>query len=159
MASSLGRKSAPPTSLPVPVGTAGLSLSVMQYGHVRALARFLRAPPSPDTSQPHLCSVYHPLCSRTCRCTCRTVGCSGRSHQCGSCQSPPHTHPHLAGAERVHETLCWRVPNSVLKVVPQQQNPLSSKAEPVTPPEAGAQLRNFRNSERTPTSLKDTNPQ
>lgn len=161
MVPSLGK---PPS--PSPQGLQAL-LSCAVW--LRAVALISLSGPS----QPHLCSVYHPLCSQTCRCTCTTVGCSGRQHRCGSCRSPPHIRPHLAGAEGARETLCQCIPKGVffsprgvLKVVPQGQNALSSKIEIVTPPRAGAlshpsdfrvgQLCNFRNSENTPTPLRNT---
>lgn len=116
-------------------------------------------------SQPHLCSVYRPPCSQTCRCTCTTVGCSGRWRRCGSCRSLPHTRPHLAGAEGTCETLSWCLPRGVLKVVPRGKIP-SPLQQTAIPPEAGglphlSDFRvgwpcNFRNSESTPTPLKNT---
>lgn len=73
--------------------------------------------------------------------------------------SPLHTLIHIWQGQSEYMRPSVGASQSVLKVVPQQQNPFSSKVEMVTLPEAGAQLCDFRNSERTPTSLKNTNPQ
>lgn len=58
-----------------------------------------------------------------------TVGCSDRWRRCGSCQSPPHTRPHLAGAEGAYETLSWYLPRGCLEGGSPGRNPLSSKTD------------------------------
>lgn len=57
------------------------------------------APPTRGGNQPHLYlrSACRLLCSRTCRCICRTSRCSGRWRRCCSCRAPLHTRPHLHG--------------------------------------------------------------
>lgn len=92
---------------PLPASTSPLPIPVRFQALVSCSAAPLQVP-----SQPHLCSVSRRLCSQTCRCTCMTGGCSGREHQCGSCRSPPHTHPHLAGAEGARETPRQRLPRA-----------------------------------------------
>lgn len=51
--------------------------------------------PAGPTRAPYLCNVSHLRSIRTCRCTCRIWGCSGRGRQCGSCRSPQRIRRHL----------------------------------------------------------------
>lgn len=143
MAPSRGRSSAPPW--PAASAAFGNFPATVEA----AASTLLRAAHLWSLPQPYLCSVCHPRCSRTCRCTCMTVGCSGRWHRCGSGQSPPHTHLHLAGVEE--DTWDpWLVPFKwVLKVCsPTAKYSLQDRASIPHIPDFRNADCHFRNSER-----------
>lgn len=98
--SAVRRLGTRPLRRPWPVEAAARGKCGAPLGQQRSVPPPRRLP---SALPAHLCSACRPPRSRTCRCTCRTAGCSGRWHRCGNGQCLPHTHLHLPGQRRTRK--------------------------------------------------------